>query len=85
MLQLCLAYHTLTCIHDPVYCLFSMHQTLAVKVLPSVHMRWMTEGASSAHTLAYRKRKNFRWELIFVGKQHPQKLNPLKFVLTKNS
>ena len=24
----------------------------------------------------YRKRRNFRWGLIFVSKQHPQKLNP---------
>ena len=26
----------------------------------------------------YRKRRNFRWGLIFVGKQHPRKLNPRK-------
>ena len=33
----------------------------------------------------YHKRRNFRWELIFVGKQHPQKLNPQNFAHTKNS
>ena len=32
----------------------------------------------------YRKRRNFRGGLIFVGKQHPRRLNPRKFVLTKN-
>ena len=32
----------------------------------------------------YRKCKNFRWGLIFVGKQHSQKLKPQKFVLTNN-
>ena len=37
------------------------------------------------HCLAsrtYCKHKNFRWGLIFVEKQHPRKLNLLKFVHT---
>ena len=34
--------------------------------------------------IIYRKRRNFRWGLhvIFMGKQHPQKLNPQKFAHT---
>ena len=32
----------------------------------------------------YRKHRNFRPGLIFVGKQHPRKSNPRKFVHTKN-
>ena len=33
----------------------------------------------------YRKRRNFRWGLIFVGKHpHARKLNPRKFVHAKN-
>ena len=32
----------------------------------------------------YRKCRNFRQRLIFVGRQHPRKLNPWKFVHMKN-
>ena len=32
----------------------------------------------------YRQCKSFHWGLIFVGKQHIWKLNPQKFVHTKN-
>ena len=53
--------------------MFSVHENILTKEKVN-HGRLI--ATSMAVVSKYRKRRNFRWGLTFVGKQHPRKLNP---------
>ena len=70
---------------DVLFCLPSakhLHIVLSLNRHPTLLQpcHYCNNHISKAKLLAYRKHKNFHWGLIFVGKRHPQKWNPQKFV-----
>ena len=76
--------HTCTFMCFCVHMCVCMYVCLCVPVGVYVHMSLCVHMPVYMSAFDYHKHRNFRWGLMFVGKQHPRKLKPRKLVLTKN-